>query len=202
MTRIIVTVLLSCMLLACRLTDEARWTEEVKLHDGRKIQVERYVTRGSSDFPNPGRGSLGKNYLVYAPMGVHWQNEPRDAAWILSFDIVDGTPYLVIDSAYYEYCKAHGPETYDVRFFKWQNGTWQLVTQDTFPIDSATLNVSRHYWGGTAAEDANGFMSWSQKATSEPYSDNVAQSLRSWLNERGGRTCGSRLPQLYKKVPT
>lgn len=182
---------------ACSSADEAKWTEQVKLHDGRIIQLERRATRGHDDFPNPGRGSLGENELSYEARDVHWHNAKRSAGWILSFDIFDGVPYLIVSGAGAEYCKAHGPAIYNAKFLRWENGAWVNVGQAGVPLARMKRNVAMNYWGATVAGDAAGRMTWRPKIEDRRLGDGGYQPVTDWLDERD-ETCGKALPYLFK----
>ena len=192
---LIIQTLVAALLCACSKADEATWKEEVKLHDGRIIQVERRATRGENDFPNPGRGSLGENELVYEPLNAHWHSRKRAADWVLSFDVFDGTAYLVIDGAGAQYCKAHGPNIYNAQFLKWAGDHWLNVGQNGVPLAQLTQNMSLNYWGSTSAGDASGLMTWHQKlerAAGEHFPQPLVERL-------GDRTCGHDLPYFFQK---
>ena len=182
---------------SCRRVDEARWSEEVMLHDGRIVQVQRRATRASSDFPNPGRGTLGENELAYEPMGVRWHNAPRSPDWLLSFDIFDGTPYLAIRGAGWEYCRDHGPESYDLTLLKWVDGKWERIPEAQFPLEKVTQNISMRYWGQTQEKDARGGMTWQMKIDKDYYGRGGPEPLVDWVTRRRQK-CGQTLPHLFK----
>ena len=88
---------------------EVRWTEEVKLHDGRIVQLERSARKIEDTLLNPTGGRLDGNDLFYRPLNVRWKSAPRSADWVLAFDVFDGVPHLVLDGAGWQYCKGNPP---------------------------------------------------------------------------------------------
>ena len=162
---------------ACGLygTDVAQWTEEVKLHDGTMIVIERHATRGKSSFPNPGRGPLGIAELWYRPMNIHYKG--GGGGYILSFEIVDGTAYMANMGWG---CNMNGPNGYKLRFFRWDGKKWLQIPQNEFPLQLATVNVSTDYWGYTSRDDQSGFLSWDAKVKRSRWDQNYGEPLEQW----------------------
>lgn len=52
-------------------SDHIRWTEEVKLSDGRVIQIQRHVELTASGFPVQNRGFDKYQEICYPPLGIH-----------------------------------------------------------------------------------------------------------------------------------
>jgi len=175
---------------------EAHWLEEVKIQDGRIVQLERRAAMIGDTLLNPTGGRLDGTEFVYRPLNAKWKSAPRTAGWVLAFDIVDGVPYAVIDGAGWEYCRDHGPDSYDVTLLKWANSAWIRMPEAAFPLSRLTQNVSMDYWGNTAEKDASGVMTWQAKAGKDFYPSGEPQRLMNWLNQRR-RKCGQTLPHLF-----
>ena len=173
--------------------DEAKWTEEVKLHDGTFVTIERRATRNKG-IDSHHRGRLKDNELWYKPMNIYWKNSPRTAGWILSFEIVDGIAYLVVDTPSRKNCnimESKGEDGYYISFLQWKNGEWIPIPQDEFPLHLATMNIYRYYWGYTSVEDAHGFLSWNEKVARADgrYEERYdafgnAETLEQWANRQ------------------
>lgn len=92
MKRIFLAIIIAPMLTGC--VDTAHWTEEVKLHDGKTIQIERTIRANHSGFPNANRGSDIDSELIYKPLNIHWSGKKSNN--LVSFEIFNGSAYLTI----------------------------------------------------------------------------------------------------------
>lgn len=54
--------------------DHVRWTEEVKLSDGKVIQIQRHGELTESGFPAQKRGLDKYHEICYPPMNIHWKS--------------------------------------------------------------------------------------------------------------------------------
>ncbi|WP_228738559.1 hypothetical protein [Xanthomonas euvesicatoria] len=88
----------AALLSGCSNKDTMRWKEQVWLSDGRRIDVDRYSVALKSGFPNSTDGPTIYQEINYAPLGVHWsaKSGEKGVPEMLSFDIVDGSAYLVV----------------------------------------------------------------------------------------------------------
>jgi len=73
-TRIAIATTIAMLLAACG-TDTIEWKEEVLLHDGRMIVVERKAKADSSGFPDANRGRFLEFELRW------WASTPAQPAW-------------------------------------------------------------------------------------------------------------------------
>ena len=163
--------------------DIAEWTEEVLLHDGKKIVVWRRATAYAGGFPNASRGRDISMELKYAPMGTTWKHEMSDTSIRRprSFEIVDGIAYLVLyvgdDSDVF--CINKPPSQYLAQFLMWADGRWVDIDQAKFPSERSLLNLSTEYWGQTQKEDAKGLIAWEGKRTG----GNDGETVKSYFEE-------------------
>jgi hypothetical protein len=151
---------------ACSGTDTAEWKEEVLLHDGRMIVIERKARAVSSGFPNASRGRDLEFELHYQPMNVHWKGTQQQS----TFEIFDGIAYLVVSRGdEREICKDKPPSYIPERFLKYQGeGQWVEINQADFPMDQANFTLYLRYWGNTSSEDASGLITWKEKSEKYP----------------------------------
>ena len=187
--------LLSCLGIAvmnmagCNGVDKAHWTEEVRLHDGRLIVVERWARAYHSGFPNSPRGSDIDYDLAYSPMNIRWHGVVPRAP--VSFDIFNGTPYLALYAEGLDFCQGKDPQHYAAQFFRWNSGQWVEITQEQFPVDGALMNLDRSFWGSTDKDDPRGLVNWREKAGRNSYYPDKPDTVRSWY-ETHNRFCKSR----------
>jgi hypothetical protein len=168
-----------CLLLnlsACGGVETASWTEEVRLHDGRFIEVSRKVmAKKGGMLSDAGFGGLVGFELKYAPMGVEWKGP-----WGLSpisFEIFDGVPHLVLFIKDPQYCANKADAEYSAKFMRWRNGQWEEMSQADFPLDKATMNLYNDYTVGHFGKDpTKGRITWDKK------------SSYTWLNGRDAPT--------------
>lgn len=148
--------------------DVARWKEEVLLHDGRMILVERAAKAEPSGFPAGNRGRDLEFELKYEPLKVYWKdtNGNQQAA----FEIFDGIPYLVVNIGNVNaFCKGKPPATLPIRVLKMQGKEWIDIDPATFPVDQANFNLYGGYWGNKPSEDAKGLITWQHKEDYDAY---------------------------------
>ncbi len=124
------------------------WKEEVLLHDGSKIVVERSQSHG-------GRGEIGQSHikehsvtftLPETNKTITWQDEYSDDVGHSNFDllalhILNGTPYIVVSPygclAYNKWGRPNPPYV----FFKHDGKTWQRVPPPEFPLALKEINL-------------------------------------------------------------
>lgn len=167
--------------------DEARWSEEVLLHDGTMIVIERQAKRKPSGFPDTRRGALLHESLRYAPLGVEWKVDDHTRS-AFSFEIFDGVPHLVIYMRVTEWCRGKDPKQFTAEFYRWEGGRWVEMQQDQFPTRRALKNLYRAYWGETRKADAKGLVSWGEKAREDGFFGAKPDTVHDWFT-RGSRNC-------------
>lgn len=152
--------------------DEMRWQEEVWLHDDSRILVDRSSTRRSSGFPNERRGAILTQEFRYAPLGVAWSEK---GGWeqLLSFDIVEGVPYLIAIAPIpkEKFCADKEKGEYVAVYYRWIDGKQERISRDQTPISIMRSNVTGvSHWGSDRRRDRS-FLSWRDvlDATGQPW---------------------------------
>ena len=127
----------------------ASWNEEVLLHDGTKVIVERSQTRG-------GRHEIGQEeplaehtvsfQLPGIEKPVTWKSEygmeiEKASLQLLALDVVGGVPYIVTTTAgciaYNKWSRPNPPYV----FFKFDGKDWQRIPLAEFPAAIREANV-------------------------------------------------------------
>lgn len=170
--------------------DVAEWTEEVKLSDGRMVTVWRKARAYSGGFPNSKRGRNIDFEFRYEPLGLWWvatmsEKFVRDP---VSFDIIDGVPYLVLHMGDREGCRNRPKSDYTAQFLRWVNDRWVEVPQAQFPVDRALMNLSGDYWGHTVNDDYRGLIRWDSKRLRGGTRHATPDTIQSYF-DRGHRVC-------------
>lgn len=177
-------IAVSALLSACNGVDKLHWQEQVLLHDGRVVSVEREVRARHWGFPNSNRGPALDYDLYYKPLNVRWHGlaaqEPR------SFEIFDGVPYLAIYEGGRSFCEHREKGRFRARFMKWDGGAWNEVSQSDYPTDKALMNLYVSYRGVTAESDAKGFVSWREKAIVDFFDPEKPYTVSAWYKEFHG----------------
>lgn len=114
-------------------TPEIRWKEEVRLHDGRIIVVERWAKRGGRSEPGQPPMALwseikAKNSVTGAE--VVWREDSASGAYV--FDFVGEHAYLAAAVGLYPACKKYDFPKMNFVFFKY-DGEWKRISYDEFP---------------------------------------------------------------------
>lgn len=165
--------------------NEIKWTEEVKLSDGRVIQLQRKVELTESGFPVQERGLI-KNYeMCYAPMNVRWKSGQGFRPDI--FDIVDGKAYVHVPIYGCASCYLFGYPKTDAIYFVWNNGEWKQIKHEEFPAKSEwNLLMSLTAPAGHESDDPRGVVTLKDKEQRQ--SDlRIEQQKKGWkrVNESG-----------------
>lgn len=157
---IVSLVILGCGMSACAIGGSGTsWKEEVLLHDGNTIIVERSFSRGG--LHEPGQGSpIKEQDLTFTLPGsgkaVTWKSEfsedvGRSNFNLLALDIVNGTPYIVTEPnlclSYNKWGRPNPPYL----SFKYDGQTWQRIPLAELPADLTQPNVA------ITVDDANLF---------------------------------------------
>ena len=119
-----------------------RWKEEVKLHDGQVIVVERFYNLGGYPaIESHNRSPLDETLTFTLPGSakeVVWKTELNDSPepnslGPLLLDVVDGIPYLATSPAgciaYNKWGRPNPPYV----LFKYVNEIWQRIPLEAFP---------------------------------------------------------------------
>lgn len=126
------------------------WKEEVLLHDGRKLIVERSQTRG-------GRHEIGqdvpvaKHVVSFSLRGkdkpIRWETEfgvevEKSSLSLLAIEAVGDTPYIVTTPvgciAYNKWGRPNPPYV----VFRFDGKSWQRVPLAEFPVEITAANVA------------------------------------------------------------
>jgi hypothetical protein len=163
-------------------TDVAEWKEEVRLHDGRTVDVWRRAVAHASGFPNARRGGDIEFELRYEPLGVQWKGPGYVVP--VSFELFDDVPHLVVALKSRRRCGPLKKRTdFAAQFLRFQNGDWTEVAQEEFPVGEALANLYRDYWGRTAQEDAKGYITWETKASQDSFNPDKPNSAEQFLRK-------------------
>jgi hypothetical protein len=168
--------------------DVAEWTEEVKLSDGRMITVWRRARAYSGGFPNSRRGRDIDFEFKYESLGIYWKS--NWARRPMSFDIIDGVPYMVVFISDRELCHGRPGTDYAARFLVWHHGQWHDIDQSVFPVGRAIVNLSVSYRGYSAEDDYSGLIAWKNKELPGGFNDKNPDTVKQYF-ERGRRFCES-----------
>ena len=128
----------------------ASWKEEVLLHDGRKLIVERSQTFGGYAEPASRERSVAKEEWVFRIPGsdrkVTWKSDfsrppEGDSLMLLQLNFLNGVPYIATSPAgclSYNYWKRPNPPYV---FFKYDGKAWQQISLSAFPVVFRESNV-------------------------------------------------------------
>lgn len=126
------------------------WREEVKLHDGRTILVERTQSFDGGGLREIGQGApLGLEVLEFETAqgkAVHWKSDYgrgyQDNLAPLVLDVVDSVAYLITyPTRCHAYNKWKRPNPPYV-FFRYEGNTWQRIAIDEVPRVMERTNLS------------------------------------------------------------
>lgn len=152
---------------ACALGGSTNWKEEVLLHDGKKIIVERSITRrGRHELGQ--RPPIGDQSLSFAMPGtgqlVRWEDEYGDDIGSANFNLImleihADTVYLVGSPmgclSYNKWGRPNPPYV----ILKNQNGDWKRITLQELPIELKLPNLIISSPDDGAKRATNGFVS-------------------------------------------
>jgi hypothetical protein len=124
-------------------TSTFTWKEEVLLHDGRKVIVERSDTYDSNMRHEIGQSApLAEHQttfvIPYTNQMVIWKSDNRsfsepDGLHLLALDFINGMPYVATlifgRSAYNKWGKPNPPYV----FFKYDGTAWKRISIEEFP---------------------------------------------------------------------
>ena len=182
------------------------WQEEVLLHDGQKLVIERSQTYG-------GRSEIGQDAPVathtirfvmpQGPQTITW-NSPFDSdagrasLRLLAVHVKDGIPYVVAEPNLCQSYNKWGRPNPPYVIFKWVTNAWQRIGIEAVPLEFTATNVSR-YVSRMWARDRNGQLITAEQIQTLNVSDQP--QYRSILREPMGSEqiiamCGDKV--LYK----
>lgn len=144
----------------CAPTD-IKWTEEVKLHDGKVIQVKRRTELSATGFPTAQRGHSRYHELCYAPMGVYWKSHPQYKPE--AFDVLDGKAYMRVPLRGCAACMHHGFPASNTITFAWSGGKWTKVEEAEVPPQLRFNLLSRTHGDDDGSFDAKGLVTLADK---------------------------------------
>jgi len=145
------------------------WKEDVLLHDGSKIIVERSQIRGGRHEIGQGK-PIKEHSITFTPVGaskpITWKSEFSEDIGhsnfgLLAVGIVNGTPYV---AAFPIGCLAYnkwGRPNPPYKFFKYINMQWKQIPLVEFPVEIKQPNVVIDTYGHADVDHAvkTGFIS-------------------------------------------
>ena len=187
----VVIVLLLCLLLSgCALGHSAWWKEEVLLHDGQTIIVDRILKRGGRhEITQP--SSITEHTVRFSPPGsrksILWKSEfdpgiGYSTLDLIALDIVNGTPYIVTEPTLCLSYNKWGRPNPPYIFFKYSDGQWQQIPLQEFPTDirqpNVVLDLESNERFVTKEQQQSGFVSvQKQKKLNEPFKEPYYRSI-------------------------
>ena len=126
------------------------WKEEVLLHDGSKIIVNRSQSYGGQHEigqPPPIKEHTISFTLPNTKETITWTSEygediGRTNFYLLAVHVLNGTPYIVASPylclSYNKWGRPNPPYV----FFKYDGKSWQRIPLEEFPVEFQTVNVA------------------------------------------------------------
>jgi len=146
---VVIILLLNLFLSGCALGHSAWWKEEVLLHDGQTIIVDRALKRGGRhEITQP--SSITEHTLRFTPPGsrksILWKSEfdpgiGYSTLDLMALDIVNGTPYIVTKPTLCLSYNKWGRPNPPYIFFKYSEGQWRQIPLQEFPPEIMKPNV-------------------------------------------------------------
>lgn len=138
------------------------WKEEVLLHDGQKVIVERSQTYGGRSEPGQsGAGPIKEHTIRFMLPGtnqsVSWTSEYSTEAGrtnfnLLAVQVLQGVPYVVTEPnlclSYNKWGRPNPPYV----FFKYEGNAWQRISLEQLPVEFKTINVAHNTLGQDARD--------------------------------------------------
>ncbi|MGA7178057.1 MAG: hypothetical protein WBX11_00520 [Thiobacillaceae bacterium] len=126
------------------------WKEEVLLHDGQKMVVERYFNLGPATIESSERPELDETVTFMLPgtnQKVTWKTDFNDFSpdlndlSILLLDVVKSVPYIAARPAgcigFNKWKRPNPPYI----LFKYVGKTWKRIPMEEFPAELTKINV-------------------------------------------------------------
>lgn len=141
--------------------DHIRWTEEVKLSDGKIITLQRHTELTESGFPVQRKGFYKYHEICYPPMNIQWKSKPGYRPDI--FDIVDGKAYMHVPvSSQYE-CWEQGNPSPNALYFVWDNGQWKRIKHEEFPATAEWNLTMSPSSNSRIMKEMDNYLPWENK---------------------------------------
>jgi|SRR6185369_2388012 len=130
--------------------NSASWKEEVLLHDGRTIVVERSQTDDPSAFrelgqPDPRKDEIIRFLIPGTNQEVTWKSDfgrgEQDNLSLLLLDIMGNIPYIATTPRFCHAYNKWGRPNPPYVFFKYERNIWQRIALDEFPSEFKEANV-------------------------------------------------------------
>ena len=181
---------------------DIRWIEEVKLYDGRVIELQRRVGLAASAVPAQRRGRIEYHEICYPAMKLRWKSA---AAYLPDlFDIVEGKAYVHVPLGACHECGLHGDPEPNALYFVWERGEWKRIRHEEFPRASEwNLLMAFVSAPGHEQDDPRGRLTLEHKAQRST-SLRLEQERLGWkrMNESydwrdGCRKCGRQQPNAF-----
>lgn len=125
------------------------WKEEVLLHDGQKIIIDRSQSYGGRSEPGQS-GPIKEHTISFMLPGssntITWTSEygeelGRTNFNLLAVHVLNGTPYIVASPnlclSYNKWGRPNPPYV----FFKYEGNGWQRIALEALPAEFKTINV-------------------------------------------------------------
>jgi len=147
---VVLVFLLSLLLSGCFLGHSAWWKEEVLLHDGQTIIVDRSRKLGGYRYPDSRNRSILEekwNFPVpgtykFVTWKINQELPPKGYSLsLLVLGFVQGAPYIATSPAgciSYNYWGRPNPPYV---FFRYDGKTWQRIKLEEFPMELTETNV-------------------------------------------------------------
>ncbi len=142
---------------------DQRWKEEIVLHDGRTLIIERSQSRG-------GRHEIGQRSPVHEQTirfqlpdtreTLTWTSEYSEELGrtnfnVLALHVLGGMPYLVVEPnlclSYNKWGRPNPPYV----IFKRETGQWRRITMAELPVEFKTINLIVYTGGNDAIAEAS-----------------------------------------------
>jgi hypothetical protein len=147
-TRLGLLLMLGVSISAC--SSSKSWKEEVQLHDGRVMVVERHINLAAPSI-DVGRQELDERVTFTPPDSkneITWKSDfnkipddPQGLLGIQLLDIVNGTPYIVTRPVgcigFNRWNRPNPPYV----FFKYEGDKWKRIVLEEFPAGLSMANV-------------------------------------------------------------
>ena len=165
-------------------TVSRHWEEEVKLHDGRKIVVDRVVEVERCCGENFKNGDTISQKIIFRSESgrIVWED---DIAPII-FDIVGTTYYVVADPMSMDECIKHSDPNPPFIFYKYKNGKWEQIKNSEFP-DGFQTNLLADYWGDRTGKGEK--ISAEEKPKLNSYANNKVGKFLGHFNKDLNQPC-------------
>lgn len=129
--------------------DTAKWKEEVLLHDGRKIVVERWQKHGGRHEPGQ-EPDIKEHSITFTLPGtkqfIRWKDEyseeiGRSNFKLVALHILNATPYIITTPrlciSYNKWGRPNPPYV----IFKYERNAWKRIGLPELPIEFKNINL-------------------------------------------------------------